>query len=532
MTRPALSRLLLVNPPTGLYRRDDRCQCTVEDQTVQVVFPPNDLLLAAACAMRAGAECEVRDYPAEGAGWEDLARDLERFRPDGLVLNSTTATLAGDLQACLLAKEKLPGLLSMARGETLVVNASQILRDHPELDIVLPNEAEEAVEQIARGDALNAIKGIHFRSDLLARFGEAPGPLLQKPEGKAQISHIKAKRAAPDVPEHLRAAADAEHVYFTGKRPLQADLDSLPLPARRLIDNRIYTSPETGRPLAVIHGNRGCPAHCIYCPAGVLTDFSVRFRDPARIIDELRECVEVHGVREFLFHGDTFTINKKWLKALCDGIVDAGLDIHWGCNSRVDTIDDERAAWMKRAGCWVVAFGIEHGDQQLLDKMRKNATVQQARDAVATCKRAGLRVHAFMVIGLPWETEETLATTYRFLRELDPDFFDFNLATPLPGTELHDIALREGLFEQDYDPARAGYATGGIRTLSGMSSGQLAAWRRQHLLKMYLRPKYIARTLARSGSPRNAAQYVKAGAKRLGQLALPRRAPAAPAAQG
>jgi radical SAM superfamily enzyme YgiQ (UPF0313 family) len=178
---------------------------------------------------------------------------------------------------------------------------------------------------------------------------------------------------------------------------------------------------------------------------------------------------------------------------------------------------------MKRAGCWVVAFGIEHGDQGLLDKMKKNATVAQAREAVACCKRNGLRVHAFMVIGLPWETEATLATTFRFLQELDPDFFDFNLATPLPGTELHEIALREGLFEADYDPARAGYATGGIRTLSGMSSQQLVEWRRRHLLKMYLRPKYIARTLAKSGSPRNALQYMKAGTKRLGQLATRKR---------
>ena len=176
---------------------------------------------------------------------------------------------------------------------------------------------------------------------------------------------------------------------------------------------------------------------------------------------------------------------------------------------------------MKRAGCWVVAFGIEHGNQVLLDKMKKNATVQQARDAVECCKRNGLRVHAFMVIGLPWETEETLEETYQFLRELDPDFFDFNLATPLPGTELHTIALEEKLFEEDYDPARAGYATGSIKTISGMTSEELVKWRREHLLKMYLRPHYIGRTLFRSGGAKNAFQYIKAGTKRLRQLAFP-----------
>src|SRR5690606_18142765 len=149
------------------------------------------------------------------------------------------------------------------------------------------------------------------------------------------------------------------------------------------------------------------------------------------VVEELKECVEKHGIREFLFHGDTFTINKKWLLELCALIQSEKLDIHWGCNSRVDTMDDERAAAMKAAGCWVVAFGIETGDDEMLKHMKKNATTQQARDAVACVKRNGLRVHTFFVIGLPWETEQTLENTWNFVRDLDPDFFDFNIATPL-----------------------------------------------------------------------------------------------------
>ncbi|MDX1972902.1 MAG: radical SAM protein [Candidatus Sumerlaeia bacterium] len=516
--RKPLKRILLINPPTGLYRRDDRCQCTVEDQTVQVTFPPMDLALSAACAERVGSRCIIRDYPAERKTWEHFIRDVERFKPNAIVINSTTATLDGDLQTLYIAKEKLPNVLTMAKGETLVVNAISVLRDHPELDVILPNEAEEAVEEIARGEAFSEIMGLHFRSDLLARYGEPVASTLKEPEGKAQVSEIKRKRLPPETPAAIREGAEAKSVFFTGKRNLQRDLDTLPLPARHLLKNKIYVSPETGNPLSVIHGNRGCPAHCIYCPAGLLTDYTVRFRKPENVLRELKQCVEQYGIREFLFHGDTFTINKKWLKELCDGIIREKLDIHWGCNSRVDTMDDERAQMMKAAGCWVVAFGIEHGNQMMLDKMKKNATADQAREAVACCKRNGLRVHAFMVIGLPWETHETLAETYTFLRVLDPDFFDFNLATPLPGTELHEIALSEKLFEADYDPARAGYATGSIRTLSGITSEELVKWRRSHLLKMYTRPGYILRTLSKAGSPKNTLQYVRAGAKRLMQL--------------
>jgi radical SAM superfamily enzyme YgiQ (UPF0313 family) len=448
---------------------------------------------------------------------------LKDFQPDALILNTTTATMDGDLETCRLAKEHLSGIMTIAKGETLVVNATSVLRDHSELDLILPNEPELAVEELVQGLPLSGVKGLHFRGDLLERFGEEPAPSLVEPEGKAQIASVKARRA----PEERVAVLDeeaplAERVFFSGKRHLHQDLDEIPMPARHLLNNKLYISPETGNPLTVIHGNRGCPAACIFCPAGVLTDFTVRYRSPESIIRELKDCVKTHGIREFLFHGDTFTINKKWLLKLCQLIRDEKLDIHWGCNSRVDTMDDERAEAMKAAGCWVVAFGIETGDAEMLKKMKKNATLEQARDAVACVKRGGLRVHTFFVIGLPWETEETLENTWQFIQELDPDFFDFNIATPLPGTELHGIALKENLFEESYDPKRAGYATGSTRTFSGLNGAYLQEWRRRHLLRMYLRPRYIARMLMRAGSPKNTMQYARAGTRRLKQLLAPR----------
>ncbi|CAN5355823.1 radical SAM protein [soil metagenome] len=519
MSRPPFKRILLINPPTGLYRRDDRCQCTVEDQTVQVVFPPMDLALAAGCAERDGATCRIEDYPAVGRGWEAFIADLNEYKPDMLMLNSTTATLEGDLETCRLAKEHIPGIFTAAKGETLVVNAIPVLRDHHELDFILPNEAEEAVGELARGVNFCDIKGSHFLGALLERYDEAPADTLVEPEGKAQISKIKRRSAAEErVAVMEPEAPPTDRAFFTGKRDLQQNLDSLPFPARHLLKNYVYTSPETGNPIAVVHGNRGCPSKCVFCPAGVLTDFTVRFRATDRIVAELKECVEVHGIREFLFHGDTFTINKRWLLELCEKIRAAGLDIRWGCNSRVDTMDDERAQAMKAAGCWVVAFGIETGDDAMLEHMKKNATTAQAREAVACVKRNGLRVHTFFVIGLPWETEETLARTYKFIQDLDPDFFDFNIATPLPGTELHTIALENNLFEKKYDPARTGYASGSTRTFSGLGSEYLQKWRREHLLKMFLRPRYIARMLTRAGGPKKTFQYARAGAKRLRQL--------------
>lgn len=477
-----------------------------------------ELALSAACAERTGAVCRIRDYPAMRRGWDQFIHDIERFRPHMLVMNSTTATLDKDLDTCRIAKEKNPKIVTAGKGETLVVNATTVLRDFPSLDLILPNEGEESVEEIVSGKPFSQIHGLHFRGALLERFKEEPAGTLMEPEGKAQIARHKRRTAPGERVAELNGAPLAGRIFFTGKRDLQKDLDSLPFPARHLLKNEIYVSPETGNLLTVVHGNRGCPAHCVFCPAGLLTDFTVRQRTPENVVQELKQCVEEYGIREFLFHGDTFTINKKWLLRLCELIQEENLDIHWGCNSRVDTMDDERAQAMKAAGCWVVAFGIESGDDEMLEKMKKNATVDQAREAVDCVKRNGLRVHTFLVIGLPWETEETLEKTYDFLKELDPDFFDFNIATPLPGTELHSIALKENLFEEKYDPSRTGYASGATRTLSGLSSEFLTKWRRERLMKMYMRPKYITRMLMKAGGPKQTFQYAKAGAKRFRQL--------------
>ncbi|GAB4313432.1 MAG: radical SAM protein [Candidatus Sumerlaeia bacterium] len=497
---PSFKRILFMNPPTGLYRRDDRCQCKVEEQTVDVVFPPIDLAYLAAVAERAGAECRIRDYPAERLGWQDYIRDLREFRPDAILLNTTTATIAGDMQACQVARECVPGVTTIVRGEYTNINGPRLLREHLGLDLILMGESEETLEEILAGRPWHQVAGIMFhRRRLAPDSAEAPS-------------------AEGDI--HEAGSGNDSHggdVVQTPRRPFIQDLDRLPFPARHLLNNALYRSPDTGRPLTVIHGNRGCPAKCIYCPAGVLSDFKVRARRPEKIVEEIAECVQRHGIREFLFHGDTFTINKRWMIALCQGIVEAGLKIRWGCNSRVDTIDDERAQWMRRAGCWVVAFGFESGDQDMLDRMKKGARLEKAGLAVQICRRHGLRVHGFFLIGLPWETPETLEKTYRLAKELDCDYFDFNIAYPLPGTELYDIARRDGLLTSDDDLINSGYEAAAMR-LPNFAPEDLTRWRRQALLKMYARPRYVARTIWNNRNPRVLVNYLRAARRRLTRL--------------
>jgi len=503
--------ILLITPPSGLYRRDDRCQSRVEDQTVNVIFPPMELASYAAVARAAGWMAAIRDYPAMGAGWDDCRRDIEARRPAVLLINSTSATARADIETARIAKAVRPEALAIARGEYLRYEAREILLGQSALDLIVWGEVEAIMPELLRA----AMEG---KETLRGTAGVA---FVEEEKGVKGGKSVKGLKGDEDENENENENEDEDEektgrVYVAEERPMVGDLDALPLPARDLLDNGLYVSPETGNPLTVIQGNRGCPSKCVFCPAGAMSGYRARFRSPAGVVAELKECVERHGIREFLFNGDTFTIKKSWVIELCRLICKARLDIRWGCNSRVDTFDDERAEWMKKAGCWVVAFGVESGSQTMLDRMGKNAAAGKAFDAVRAARRAGLLAHTFYIIGLPWETRATLAETLAFARRLDADFFDFNVAYPLPGTELWEIARRDNLFEGP-TPTESSYAQAALRTYE-LSGAELTRWRRKALLRMYLRPRYIWRTLARVRSWRVLRNYLRAAVRRLGAL--------------
>ncbi|HUT25301.1 MAG TPA: radical SAM protein [Sumerlaeia bacterium] len=493
--RPPFQRVLLVNPPSGLFRRDDRCQSRVEDQTVRVVFPPIDLAVLGAVVRRAGAEARIGDYPATGGKWEDLERDFEDFGPDAILFNVTAPTIVADLETARRAKRRDNRVLTIARGDIFERAGEPVLRHSSDLDLAFWGEVEDRFERIVRGESPARMEAVVFRDRADSRTPSAGA--VRRNAGLGLIS----------------------------------DLDSLPLPARDLLDNALYRSPETGNPLTVIQASRGCPARCIFCPAGRLSGHRFRARSPEGIVREIRQCVERFGIREFLFNGDTFTLDKRWVIELCERIIESGLEIRWGCNSRVDSMDRQRAEALRKAGCWVVALGVETGDAELLRRMKKGATLAQAEKAVAVCKEAGLVTHAFFVIGMPWETAESLERTLAFARKLDTDFFDINIAYPLPGAELYDIARAEGLLELEspieglqLPLSGGGYATASLRSHT-LGADDLTRWRRRALLRLYARPRYVLRTLKRAHQTGALGNYLAAAARRLKDLVRPRRSP-------
>ena len=467
-----MKKVLLYNPPSGLYRRDNRCQNRVEDQTVNVVFPPMELLYPAAILQKAGYEVFIRDYPASNANWQTFERDIDQIRPDLAVFTATIATLESDLSSARIVKTISPHTITAAKGEPLHYMDDEIIRQTEGLDIILRGEVEGYINDLADGKPWESLPGVTFlREDTVIRN------------------------------------SISETVM---------DLNSLPFPARNLIDNELYRSPETHNKLTTIVTALGCPHQCIFCSVPAITGVNVRFRSPESIVTEIEECVNQYGIHEFLFHADTFTLKKPWVIELCQRIIEKKLPIRWGCNSRVNTIDGERLEWMKKAGCWVVGFGVESGNNAHLALMQKRATAEEAEEAIALCRQHNIRSHAFFVFGFPWDTNETIRDLIAFAKKIDPDFFDFNVAFPLPGTVLDRMLEEKGLVQKER-LKNGGYAMGAVRTES-LSASELEAWRRKALWSMYLRPAYILRTFKNAGSPKIALNYLRAAISRIRNL--------------
>lgn len=473
MHRKKIKRVLLIVPPTGEFIREDRCQTPIEELKTVSLRPPINLMYAAAMFEQGGCECRLRDFPAERLGWDALERELSDFNPDILFISATLPSLEEDLHSATIAKKINPEIITVAKGAHFNVHARETLQQFPALDMVVRGEYEFTCLELAQGKPTEHIQGLTFRS--------ADGKIIHTPD-----------------------------------RPFISNLDELPFPARHLVKNELYFRPDTMEPQTTVITNRGCPFDCIFCLAGNVAGRKNRVRSIDNIIAELRECVEKFNIRNFLFRSDLFTANKEWIINLCKRLIDEDLPIQWSCNSRVDTLDEEMLEWMRRAGCWLIAFGVEKGSDEMLQKINKRTTIADARRAITLTRNAGIKSSIYLLFGLPWDTPEVLQQDIDFAKELEPDFLEIFYVYPFPGTPLYKMAVEMGLLNGRTFPTSA-YSAPAMPSLY-MSIEELARWRRRALRQYYLRPGFIIKTLRHAGSPKAILNYTRYGLAQLADL--------------
>jgi radical SAM superfamily enzyme YgiQ (UPF0313 family) len=218
------------------------------------------------------------------------------------------------------------------------------------------------------------------------------------------------------------------------------DLDSLPFPSRDL-----YLNETRYMDYGYIMTGRGCPFECTFCASKKVWKGHVRFRSPENVVEEVKHVYDKYGTKFFYFVDDTFTLNKKRSKKICELLVESNLDISWICDTRVDTIDEELLRLMKESGCVRMKIGVESGSERILKMVKKKITKRQIRDSVSLIKKVEIDLTIYLMIGFPTETKEEMRETLEFARELEPTYYSLSILAPYPGTEVYDDVIRSGV---------------------------------------------------------------------------------------
>lgn len=458
----------LINPPSpGEFGFTREGRCMQKEGVWTTTWPPITLTETAALLRERGHEVHVNDCSVEGVDKEKLKGILQDFSPDLLVINTTTPSLNFDMTILPLAKEILPESKIAAFGIHVGALPDESFAMTDALDYIIRGEPELTVADLA---------------DKLAKREDpssVPGLSLRR---NGRIVHAKS-------------------------RDFFKDLDQLPYPAWDLIDLDNYRLPFSGRRFLMVTTARGCPYNCTYCVAQSYYGRKIRMRKVPKIVDELEYVIGHYDVKDFFFWSESFTIVKAAIKELCREIIRRDLNIHWVCNSRVDNVDQELLELMKEAGCWLISYGIESGDQAILDSIKKEITIEQIKKAIQLTRKVGFQIAGHFVLGLPGDTIETLRKTYRFACSLDIDYAQFYCASPWPGSEFYQQAKEhKWLASDNWDDFEQDRSVVNYPELSAQEITKFRNWATR---RFYLRPKIIWRTMRRMKSPEELMNFLR-----------------------
>jgi len=281
-------------------------------------------------------------------------------------------------------------------------------------------------------------------------------------------------------------------------RPLIENLDELPWPAWDLVENlNNYQTPDAlRRPVMSIMTTRGCPFGCTFCCSKQIFGRRYRVRSKDSLIKEIKYYIEKFGVKELHIMDDVFTLSKERTIEICRAIQAEKFDLTFSFANgiRVDSVDDEVMQILKDTGFQDLGFGVETGDEKILESIKKSTTKDSMRRAFKLAKKFGFNTWGFFMFGLPGETQITIKKTIDFAIELDPDFAKFLILKPFPGSEVfNDLNSRGCIKDFNYD--NYGVYTAPIHELPNLSAQAMLKWQRWAYLRFYLRPRKIIQHL-------------------------------------
>ena len=444
--------VLLIYPSTDLGRR------------VKFGFPPLGVLYLASFLEREGVEVKVVDCEIKGYSLKKVVDLVKTEKPSLLCISIMTPQVVSCLKIAHAVKKDC--------NTKIVVGGPHI-----------SSTLEELFQFTSAIDFLIYGEGEHTLFELYMALKKKRD--LNKIDG---LIHRKNKK-----------------IIKNGSRELISDLDSLPFPNLRLVNIKDYDSYYAkSLPLTSMISSRGCPYNCTFCDQYATHGRKLRLRSPKNIVDEIEKNYYELSIKQIVFKDSTFTINKSWVKELCNEIKRRGLKLNWTCNSRVDQIDRETLKNLKSSGCYMILFGIESGSQEVLNNINKNIKIQQIRNAVNLCKEYKIETTGYFMVGNPGDNEKTILKSIKLAKELDFDLATFGVTVAYPNTELFNWAVnKKVLTDKKWYMCTDSTKSAGTRTLRGNLNlesfpvNKQANMAKKANIEFYLRPRYILKRLMR-----------------------------------
>lgn len=417
---------------------------------------------------------------ARGLGWEPRLCDmsfsrkpfqlledmLSEHRPDMVGISVLTPQLSAATETARIVRRLAPDAFLIAGGPHPTVMPEDTL-ERLGVDLVLRGEAEASFAMVLRGADPQDIPGSLRMRDGVAARSEAP----------------------------------SNH----------PGLDTLPLPDRSVFDMETYirhwysmdrVDPDLRG--TTLMATRGCPYHCAYCQPtlSMLFGRKLRKRSPESIVSELEGLVSVYGINAFMFEDSTFIVDHDWVHRICERIIESGLRLAWCCNVRADLLTGDLLDHMVEAGLRKVNMGVETSSQRVLDDIyQKGITVEGVKRALRLCKKRGVFVQGYFMLGTPGETLEEMRATIRFASEEPFDDALFDITTPFPHTTLWERTKH--LIRSDYSQFDCFHNCVYDLAPQGISPGDIEKLKKSAFWRFYLHPRRLAATLRTVLGPRN-----------------------------
>jgi len=415
-----------------------------------IITPPLGLGYLASFLNKKGHEVIILDCVLRNIDVSEFGKILEKEKPNLVGVNAMTTYYS--LSKEYISEAKRRGIITCLGGPHVSALPKQSLIE-TEADFVIIGEGEvslsELAEALEKRKSFNKINGIGFKKN-----------------GK---------------------------IVINPRRELIKNIDELPMPAWELMNPKDYPMAPHGAfikkfPSTPIITTRGCPFNCSFCASKSTWMQKLRYRSSKKVVDEIEFLHKKFGVQEFHFEDDNFTSNRKHAVEVCQEIINRNLKIVWACPNgvRIDCLDSELLALMKKSGCYLLAFGIESGNQKILDSMQKHLELFKVPKILKMVKQAGIETWGFFILGLPGETETSAIETIRFARDNLFDRAQFCIFTPLPGSTAFDK-----FYSTNTPPKWENFNFFSVVYIEKLSEEKLKKLHKKAFTSFYLRPRII-----------------------------------------